>query len=320
MSNAILVGFDPHRIDRAPVEFAATLARLTGARLIIASVENRAPVVPLGGEQWISYAVVDSDLPHDCSDALSDIEEELRVVGVPVECWKRNSSSAAKALQEAAEESGAAVLVVGSTRSPKAERLLAGSTAERLLAGAPCPVAVVPLEWSRERGLNTVGVAFVNTPEGQEALRAGHMLARRLNATLRVLAVVETGYRKYAEAEPTRAERVEKRDPEDVEGDARARAEEDVRRAVASVDGDLPVEVDAFVDEDPADVLVRLSKSLDLLVCGSRGYGPLRAVLLGSVSRRLTAQAGCPVVVLPRGVHDSLEEMLAEAPGAAASA
>jgi hypothetical protein len=67
----------------------------------------------------------------------------------------------------------------------------------------------------------------------------------------------------------------------------------------------------------PADVLVRVSEHLDLLICGSRGYGPVRAVLLGGVSRRLTAEAHCPVIVLPRGVQASLEALM-EAPPAAA--
>ena len=77
------------------------------------------------------------------------------------------------------------------------------------------------------------------------------------------------------------------------------------------------METDAFV-EDPADVLIRVSEHLDLLVCGSRGYGPLRAVLLGGVSRRLAAEAQCPVIVLPRGVTSSLEALMAASPGAAA--
>jgi len=39
----------------------------------------------------------------------------------------------------------------------------------------------------------------------------------------------------------------------------------------------------------------------ELLVVGSRGRGSLRAAVLGSVSRELTAQASCPVVVVPSG-------------------
>jgi len=37
-----------------------------------------------------------------------------------------------------------------------------------------------------------------------------------------------------------------------------------------------------------------------LLFTGSRGYGPLRHALLGSVSGALVRDAGCPVVVMPR--------------------
>jgi hypothetical protein len=58
---------------------------------------------------------------------------------------------------------------------------------------------------------------------------------------------------------------------------------------------------------------------LDLLVSGSRGYGLLRAVLLGGVSRRLAAEAQCPVIVLPRGVETALEALTADAPGATAA-
>jgi len=39
---------------------------------------------------------------------------------------------------------------------------------------------------------------------------------------------------------------------------------------------------------------------VDLLFCGSRGYGPTRRVLLGGVSTRLVRQARRPVVVVPR--------------------
>jgi hypothetical protein len=37
-----------------------------------------------------------------------------------------------------------------------------------------------------------------------------------------------------------------------------------------------------------------------LLVLGSRGYGPVRRVLLGSVSGELVRGAACPVLVVPR--------------------
>ena len=38
-----------------------------------------------------------------------------------------------------------------------------------------------------------------------------------------------------------------------------------------------------------------------MLVIGSRGYGPVRRVLLGGVARKLIRRAACPLVVVPRG-------------------
>jgi nucleotide-binding universal stress UspA family protein len=46
--------------------------------------------------------------------------------------------------------------------------------------------------------------------------------------------------------------------------------------------------------------LVAFGLTVDLLVIGSRGYGALRRLMLGSTAHYLTGHARCPVVVLPR--------------------
>jgi hypothetical protein len=46
--------------------------------------------------------------------------------------------------------------------------------------------------------------------------------------------------------------------------------------------------------------LVRAAETVDLLVVGSRGWGPLSRVALGSTSDWLTHHAPCPVIVVPR--------------------
>jgi nucleotide-binding universal stress UspA family protein len=51
----------------------------------------------------------------------------------------------------------------------------------------------------------------------------------------------------------------------------------------------------------PADALAAASDDLDLLVCGSRGYGPVRTLLLGGTSHALVRKAACPVLVIPPG-------------------
>jgi nucleotide-binding universal stress UspA family protein len=83
--------------------------------------------------------------------------------------------------------------------------------------------------------------------------------------------------------------------PEDPEQAARSIAEE----AAALLQGLEPqVEVEATVVRgDPRQVLVDLSPDAHLIVMGSRGRGPLRTMLLGSVSSTVVKQAQCPVVV-----------------------
>ena len=309
MSKPIIVGYDPMTSDRAPINFGVAAARFTGAPLIVASASATGDR-PDAGQQ-------DEELVVDASEALERARRELEPEGIPVECRELRSTSAARALHEMSEAEDAGLLVVGSTRRGPVGRVIPGSTAERLMHGAPCPIAIVPPGWEAGAGLNTIGVAYVDTDEGREALRGAHALARRAGASLRVLTAVKAGLARYGETEPRTAEQRGK-DFDEVEGELRVRAENALRRATEALDGDVAVEADAFV-EDPADVLIRVSENVDLLICGSRGYGPLRAVLLGGVSRRLTAEARCPVIVLPRGVEASLDALMEASPGTAAA-
>jgi len=131
----------------------------------------------------------------------------------------------------------------------------------------------------------------------------------------RVLTVVKRHLGMYAETEARVGVRPAK-SIDEVEGEHRLLAERALQAAVAGLGDDVEIEVEAFVDDDPVPVLVAVSEHLDLLVCGSRGYGPLRAVLLGGVSRRVAAEARCPVTVLQRGVRASLEALTSAAAGA----
>jgi nucleotide-binding universal stress UspA family protein len=299
MSKPILAGYDPRALDRAPVDFGVFAARFTGAPLIIASVER-------GG----SGEETDDDLVTNCSGVVDELEGELAALGIQVQCKRLQSTSAARALHEAAEAEDAGLLIVGSSRRSAAGRVFPGSTAERLMHGAPCPLAVVPQGWSSGAGPSLIGVGFVDTDEGREALRGAHALARRAGATLRVITVVKESPLMYSETEPRLPDRRGK-DLVDVEGEHMLWARRAAEKALADLGGGVTVEIDTFTG-DPAGVLAEVSERLDLLVCGSRGYGPLRAVLLGSVSRRVVAEAHCPVIVLPRGVRASLDALVQE--------
>lgn len=52
---------------------------------------------------------------------------------------------------------------------------------------------------------------------------------------------------------------------------------------------------------DPAEAILAMAarEGTDGMVVGKRGWGPLRGMLLGSVSQKLASLARCPVVVVP---------------------
>jgi nucleotide-binding universal stress UspA family protein len=97
-------------------------------------------------------------------------------------------------------------------------------------------------------------------------------------------------------------------DLQGVEGERQLHLDQELARLVASFGDFVPVEINTFVG-DPAQTLIDTSQNLDVLVCGSRGQGALRSAVLGSVSRRVTAEAHCPVLVLPPGVTAPLDRL-----------
>jgi nucleotide-binding universal stress UspA family protein len=325
MARPILVGFDPRTTDRAPVRLGVLLARLTEAQLIVAAVQKgHGPnAIAMSHEQALPFAIVqpDQDLVADCAPQIEEIRHELEPYGIAVDCEMLLGTSAASALHEAAETHRAGLLVVGSSARAHGGRALAGSTAQRLLSGSPCPVAVAPAGWEHDEAPRTIGVAYRDTEDGREALRAALLLARRAHARLRVMTVVEDGLRAALEAEPTLLAGRHGTTVDDVIGEYELAARKAARAALEEIDPqhDVEADVESWVGE-PADVLIDVTRHLEMLVCGSRGYGPMRAVLLGAVSRRIVAEAFCPVIVVARGHESGLELLMDQASRAGAPA
>lgn len=74
------------------------------------------------------------------------------------------------------------------------------------------------------------------------------------------------------------------------------------------------------LETDARDALLEASASAHLVVLGSRGRGPLRTLVLGSVSHSVARLARCPVVVCrPQEQRDGRHEILVGAEGTVAS-
>jgi nucleotide-binding universal stress UspA family protein len=279
----LVIGFDGSKRGRDALALGRLLASGFDAALVVAIVHpfdrlmahgKLGPTPPYDFEAAAreqAYRIAD-----EARALLSDHEVvDVRVVG---------ASSAAEALYDLAEDLGAAAVVVGSSHRGSVGRITPGSVAEALLSGSPCPVAVAPVGFG-ERGAPTlvaIGVAYDESDQATHALEASEHLAARLHANLTIVAVTH--------------------DPDQREALA-ARLERVVREAPAPIAARADVRVGT-----PWDELRDAGRDLDLLICGSRRYGPMRRVLLGSVTARLVRDAACPVLVIPGGVDGPLAE------------
>ena len=221
---------------------------------------------------------------HDAERTLALLRERL---GDEIEVRPVAGLSAREGLQDLAEDEDACLIVVGSTARGRTGRTLPGTTAERLLGGAPCAVALAPFGYRDQAAIavRRVGAAYGGGEEATAALGVAHAIATECRAELSVIAVLDR-----AALPPD----------QDVVG-ARRVAEKDLDDALASL-GDAVCARGHLVDGSPVDVLRERTANLDLLVMGSRALGPIRRVVLGSVSHGVLVDALCPVLVVPRGV------------------
>jgi nucleotide-binding universal stress UspA family protein len=170
-----------------------------------------------------------------------------------------------------------------------------------LLSGAPCPVVVAPRGYERHSAVGTferIGAAYVPGDEGRSAVRAAGLIGARCTTPVQLIGVADPRIW-AADAWAGRADATEL---------AEAQLEV-VQGHLAEARRSLPVGATSTATAlagDPAEELGKLCLELDLLVCGSRAYGPVSGVLAGGVSKVLMHGAGCPVMVVPRGAGQAL--------------
>ncbi|PSL57312.1 nucleotide-binding universal stress UspA family protein [Saccharothrix carnea] len=96
----------------------------------------------------------------------------------------------------------------------------------------------------------------------------------------------------------------------------RDKVREEHRRVLDELVAEAGAEVRAVLAEgDARNVLVTASQHATLLVVGSRGAGPIREVLLGSVSSHCVHHASCPVVVVHEPKPEHVEPKPVVTPG-----
>ncbi len=301
MFSKVIVGFDGSEQARDALALGAALTACDGELTVccvhhLASLAARIdPTEPRLGRAAAELCLEQATRLLDSQVAVSS----LLVAG----------ASAARALQSTAEERRADLLVLGSSHHGAIGRVLVGSVTEQTLHGAPCPVAVAPVGfrgWAGGARLGHIAVGCDVAGTAHGALSTGVTLALRMGAELRVVAVADTA------AAVAGGASVAMSYPAIVKARLDA-AEETLARALAGLPEGISASSEVR-DGQPAEKLLEITHSVDLLVLGSRGRGPARR-LLGSVCDAVVCAAACPVLVVAPAVEAKGVPLAQLAPG-----
>jgi nucleotide-binding universal stress UspA family protein len=278
MFKNVVVGVDMHQGGRDAIALAQRLTEPDG-KLRLAHVYAVDAHIATGSSAPYDAAQRDRalELLTKARDEAA-VDAELSSVGAP---------SAGRGLHVLAEADGADLLVVGSSRRGLLGRVLLGDDTRAALNGAPCAVAVAPAGYSQEAGeLRAIGVGYNGSAESEHALGVARRLAAQHGAELSAFEVVSLPAYVFAGG------------PAPL-GDAIDEMVKEARERVSALDG---VEPHAAYGQ-PAEELAAYSASLDLLIVGSRDYGPVGRLVHGSTSQLLARMARCPLLVLTRAAR-----------------
>lgn len=203
--------------------------------------------------------------------------------------------SVPRALSHYADRWHADLVVVGSAASAPPGHVEISRRGRQLLYDAPFSVAVATRGLHEQLGpLLTIGVGYDGGPEAEDALTVAAELAEKAHARLLVRRVVEdqvsilTAEQWFSVVDWSR---------DRVWDGARETALGETEGAVSRLT--VPAEVSATVG-DPGYELRDMSRAVDLLVVGSRRWGPLARLVSGGVGETLVRDASSSLLIVPR--------------------
>jgi nucleotide-binding universal stress UspA family protein len=285
MSSKVLIGYDGTSQGEDALRLGRNLSRVLDARPVVATVIAH----PRHG---IEEGEFNGALVSFCEPLFAKARTCLD--GLEVMAQPMVNDSPAAGIYELADWQQPSLIVIGSTRHGSSGHVQVGTLGGSLLSGVRSSVAVAPRGYAdTDSGLHRIGVAVDGGSESVRAVAAAAYLAQLANVPLKVISVMSPPHYVLggllSPLGPDEYRNFKEKEWEHVYAETVERVPDDVATEPLLLHG------------HPAEALAEVAGDLDLLVLGSRGYGPVKGTLLGTVSARLMAAAPCPVVVVPRG-------------------
>lgn len=287
----ILVATDFSDTARAGLDWSIEIARTHGASIRLVHgllLANRmTDFVP-------SPPDLTENLQEAASGRLNEAAEPARRAGIEI-TTELVLGLPSQAILEAAEERPVDLIVMGTRGQTGLRHLLLGSTAERVVQHATCPVLTVhPGDRDRHRQVRTILVPTDFSKDARLATSAAIDLLSTLPQGARLILLhvyhLPFEYTAYGMI-PTAFDYFK-----DVEGAAQDR----LREAAGRLEREgLSVETVAR-EGYPPEVIVDAAESAgaDLIAMGTHGRSGLAHLLLGSTAERVVQRARCPVLTV----------------------
>ncbi|MBO0769630.1 MAG: universal stress protein [Solirubrobacterales bacterium] len=279
MFKKVMVGVDSGATAKDAIRLGQELVA-EGGELILAHVHGGYDVYRNG--MVLEWQLKEQQTAHKL---LAELSAETGVERVE----SYGATNVGRGLHMLAEREGADLLVLGSTRRSLLGRVFLGDDTRDATNGAPCAIAVAPAGYSQHTGaLKRIGVAYNQSSESHFALDVARELAAVNHAAISVFEVVTlAGYWSYPYRVPY--------------GDL---PEEWISERRAKLD-ELSDVTPKVTFGDAAEELTQDSKSVDLMVVGSRDFGPFGRLLHSSTSAKLAHSCHCPLLILTRANRES---------------
>ena len=234
--------------------------------------------------------VHEGDLAGDREDSNRLLEEERSAADIEADLVSVVATRPGRGLHQQAEQQCVDLLVVGSCSRGAFGRAMLGDDTRAALNGAPCAVAIASLGFAlRRQPIAKVGVGYDGSPESAAAVTVARQLAAATGAKVHALDVVSIPAIAYAGVTPPAI------------GETIDALLEEATSRMAQLSGVEGRAAYGLAGEE----LAAFGEEVDILVVGSRSYGPVRRLVLGSTSDYLERHARCSLLVLPRTASTS---------------
>lgn len=296
----ILAPVDFSPASQRGLAFAAAVAGKFHSRLHLLHVVEP-PVLPEWGYAHIPQR--EAKLRHAVEEKLPQLPAQCGIDTSLIQSVQVRGGEAADEICQAAGERSCDLIVLASHGLGGFQHAFAGSTAERVVRRAPCPVLTVRDRELRKKvsetpnfDLKRIVVTTDFSEESKKAFAYAAALARRFEASLVLLYVVPA----HLSVELSHIGFVleEKR----LLADARERIP---HFRQAELDPHLHVDT-MVVNGAPAHEICRTAEAqaADLIVMATHGHTGLKHFMLGSVTENVVRHAPCPVLIVRDREHD----------------